>query len=36
MNGPGPSPFEGRASHGHLRANAIAFVPGVTDNADRA
>jgi len=31
MNGHGPTPFEGRALHGRLRTNAIAFVPGVTD-----
>ena len=23
-----PSPFKGRAAHGRLRVNAIAFIPG--------
>ena len=31
MHGHTPSPFEGRAAHGQLRVNAIAFIPGMTE-----
>jgi len=36
MNGHGPSPFEGRACARPPTGERNAFVPGVTDNVERA